>query len=162
MSFSQKLTRLIDRFYIEPFRSIMSIQKFRYAVCGGVNLVLNWVLFFIFYHYIYDKEIVRVGFITMTPYIATFITVFPITFLTGFWLQDRISFKSSPLRNHARLIRYLVSVSGSVLFNYLLLKLFVEVVGIYATPAQVLTSLILVFYSYFMQKYYSFRGCLDE
>lgn len=162
MSFSGKLTEVIDWFYIKPFRKVLSIQKFRYAVCGGVNLIFGWVLFYIFYHYLYDGEMVNLGFAVVSPHIAASYSVFPITFLTGFWLQGNISFKSSPLRNYVQFGRYLISVTGSVILNYFILKFFVEVIHFYPTPSQMLTSMIVVVYSYLMQKYYSFRGCLDQ
>ena len=38
------LTKVIDFFY-PPFRKVMSLELFRYAACGGLNLVLEWVLY---------------------------------------------------------------------------------------------------------------------
>lgn len=95
----------------------------------------------------------------ISPYIAAFLVVFPITFVTGFWLQKHIAFKYSPLRGRTQLFRYLISVLGSVLLNYLLLKFFVEAVHLYPTPSQAVTSLLIIGYSYLMQKYFTFRGC---
>ena len=43
--------------------------------------------------------------------------------------------------------------------NYLLLKFFVEAVHLYPTPSQAVTSLLIIGYSYLMQKYFTFRGC---
>ena len=41
------LTTVIDFFY-PPFRKVMSLELFRYAACGGLNLVLEWVLYYVF------------------------------------------------------------------------------------------------------------------
>lgn len=123
-----------------PVRAVIPLQTFRYAICGGVNLGLNWVLYAVLYNFILDKEIVRLGFVAISPYIAAFLVVFPITFVTGFWLQKHIAFKYSPLRGRTQLFRYLISVLGSVLLNYLLLKFFVEAVHLYPTPSQAVTS----------------------
>ena len=153
MTPAQRLTKIVDFFYIRPVRAVIPLQTFRYAICGGVNLGLNWVLF------ILDMEIVRLGFVAISPYIAAFLVVFPITFVTGFWLQKHIAFKYSPLRGRTQLFRYLISVLGSVLLNYLLLKFFVEAVHLYPTPSQAVTSLLIIGYSYLMQKYFTFRGC---
>ena len=144
---------------IRPVLSLIPLQTFRYAICGGVNLGLNWVLYAVLYNFILDKEIVRLGFVAISPYIAAFLVVFPITFVTGFWLQKHIAFKYSPLRGRTQLFRYLISVLGSVLLNYLLLKFFVEAVHLYPTPSQAVTSLLIIGYSYLMQKYFTFRGC---
>ncbi len=161
MTLAHGLTRLIDWFYIAPLSRVMPLQTFRYAVCGGGNLLLNWVLYALFYNFVFDKKVVELGFVAISPYIAAFIVVFPITFLTGFWLQKNIAFRYSPLKHGTQLFRYLLSVVGSILLNYLLLKFFVEIVRIYPTPSQALTSIISIVYSYLMQKYFTFRGCQE-
>lgn len=140
----------------------MPLQTFRYAACGGSVLVLSWVLYALVYNFVLDKEIVHLGFVAISPHIATFMITFPITFFTGFWLQKNIAFTYSPLRGRTQLVRYFLSVSGSIVLNYLGLKLFVEVLHIYPTPSQMITSLLTVAYSYFMQKYFTFRGCADQ
>ena len=47
------LTTVIDFFY-PPFRKVMSLELFRYAACGGLNLVLEWVLYYVFYHFVFN------------------------------------------------------------------------------------------------------------
>lgn len=83
MTPAQRLTKIVDFFYIRPVRAVIPLQTFRYAICGGVNLGLNWVLYAVLYNFILDKEIVRLGFVAISPYIAAFLVVFPITFVTG-------------------------------------------------------------------------------
>lgn len=162
MKLSQRLTQIIDWFYLPPLRTFVPLQTFRYAVCGGGNLLLNWVLFATLYNFILDKRIVYLGWLAISPYVAAFLISFPVTFFTGFWLQKHIAFRSSPLRDRTQLFRYLLSVGGSVLLNYVLLKFFVEVVHIYPTPSQALTSLLSIVYSYLMQKHFTFRGCVEH
>ncbi len=162
MTLAQRLTKIIDLFYIRPIQAVIPLQTFRYAVCGGANLVLNWVLYAVLYNFILGKGIIDLGFVAISPHIAAFLISFPITFITGFWLQKHIAFKYSPLRGCTQLFRYLVSVLGSVLLNYLLLKIFVEVAHLYPTPSQVVTSLLINGYSYLMQKYFTFRGCESQ
>lgn len=161
MTLAQHLTRYIDFFYIRPIRAVLPLQTFRYAVCGGLNLGLNWVLYAVLYNFILDKKIVDLGVVAVSPYIAAFLIVFPITFFTGFWSQKHIAFKQSPLRSRTQLFRYMISVTGSIVLNYICLKFFVEVLGIYPTPSQVITSLITIGYSYLMQKHFTFRGCQE-
>lgn len=81
MTLAQHLTRYIDFFYIRPIRAVLPLQTFRYAVCGGLNLGLNWVLYAVLYNFILDKKIVDLGVVAVSPYIAAFLIVFPITFL---------------------------------------------------------------------------------
>jgi len=156
---ARQFTRIVDWFYFPFLRKIVPRQTFRYAACGCANLAFSWVLFYITFHYILDEKIVHLGFVAISPYIAAFLIVFPIVYLTGFWLQKYIAFKASPLRTRTQLFRYLFSVLGSVLLNYAGLKFFVEVLHLYPTPSQMITSLITITYSYLMQKYFTFRGC---
>lgn len=51
---------------------------------------------------------------------------------------------------------------GSVVVNYLCLKLFVDVCGFWATPSQMLASLITMVYSYLAAKYFTFRHAAEE
>lgn len=163
MTFARRLTRLIDFFYLKPLRNLLPLQTFRYAVCGGANMGLDLLLYFVLYNFVLDKQIVRIGnIVAVSPHIAAFLIVFPVTFFTGFWLNRHIAFHGSPLRGRVQLFRYLLSVGGSILLNYLCLKLFVEVIGLYPTPSKAVTTAISVVYSYTMQKYFSFKGCAEH
>lgn len=159
MNIATKLTTFIDWFYIKPIRVIIPRQTYHYAVCGGTNLLFSWVLYAVLYNFIIAKEFIYLPFIVISPHIAAFLIAFPITFFTGFWLQKNIAFQYSPLRGSTQLFRYVISVGGSILLNYIGLKVFVEILGIYPTPSQIICSLITIAYSYVMQKYFTFRGC---
>ena len=150
------LTSVIDFFY-PPFSKFMSLELFRYAACGGLNLVLEWVLYYIFYHYVFRGQVVDLGFVAFTPHIAAFIFKFPITFLTGFWMARHISFSGSTLRGRTQIVRYLLVTIGNILLNYFGLKLFVEVFHWWPTIAYVVISIICVTFSYLMNKFYSFK-----
>ena len=43
MQLAQAIGRLIDFFYVRPFTGILSKQMFRYAACGGGNMLLDLV-----------------------------------------------------------------------------------------------------------------------
>ncbi len=162
MSFATRLTRLIDAFYIAPVRLLMPLQTFRYGVCGGITVVLDWLFYYLIYHFVVSEHDVHLGFATISPHIFSLIAVFPITTFNGFWLQGHISFKGSPLGHGRQLGRYLLTAFGALAINYLLLKLFVEVCGIWATPSKILTTAVAIAYSYSMQKYFTFRGNRPE
>lgn len=151
------ITGVIDFFYIPVFERLIPQQVFRYMACGGANLMLDLVLYAVLYNFVLDKQVLELGFIAFKPHIAAFIIVFPITFASGFWLSRHISFAGSKLKEKVQLFRYGLSVCGSIVLNYLLLKLFVEVCGIYPTPSKALTTLIVVGYSFMAQKYFTFK-----
>ena len=150
------LTRVIDFFY-PPFRKFIPLELFRYGACGGLNLALEWVLYYVFYHFVFHGHLFRFGPITFTPHIAAFVFKFPITFLTGFWMARHISFSGSTLRGRTQITRYLIVTVVNILINYFGLKLFVEVFQWWPTVSYVIISIICVTFSYLTNKYYSFR-----
>ena len=161
---AQIVTKIIDFFY-HPFEKWMSRQLFHYAACGGGNLVLDWFLYFITYNFVVGHENVSFQFSVfshqftqvITPHIAALCIVFPITLLTGFWLQKYVTFTASKLNGWRQLSRYILIVAVNLAVNYFGLKLCVETFGWYPTPSKMLITLITVAISYFGQKYYSFR-----
>ena len=161
---AQIITQIIDFFYT-PFRNIFSEQLFRYAACGGGNLVLDWVLYFLIYNYVIGHELVNLQFSifyfqfaqAITPHIATLCIVFPITLLTGFWLQKYVTFTASQLNSWRQLLRYIIIVAINLAINYFGLKLCVEIWGWYPTPSKMCITTLTVIISYLGQKYYTFR-----
>jgi len=147
---------IINLLYI-PFKKFIPPETFRYAVTGGFNLILDIFLYFIFYNFILQKQIVDFGIFAISPHIAAFIFVFPITFTTGFLFAKYITFTASSLRGRVQLFRYALSVGGSILINYFSLKLFVEYLFIWPTIAKIFTTVIVVIYSYVVQRYYTFK-----
>ena len=158
------ITKVIDFFY-HPFRKLMPEQMFRYAACGGGNLVLDWVLYFLIYNFVIGHELVNLQFTiynlqfaqAITPHIATLCIVFPITLLTGFWLQKYVTFTGSTLHGARQLVRYISIVAINLAINYFGLKLCVEGWGWYPTPSKMVITTMTVVISYFGNKYYSFR-----
>lgn len=147
---------VIDWLY-KPFKNIFPQTTFRYACTGGFNTLLDIFLYFIVYNYVFEKQFLVLPFINITPHIASFLLVFPITFTTGFLLSKYITFTKSNLKGKKQLIRYVITVIGSILLNYLCLKFFVEFCGLWATVAKIITTIITVVYSYTMQMYFTFQ-----
>ncbi len=146
---------VIDWFHI-PFKKI-PIQTFRYAATGGFNTVLDIFLYFMVYNFVINKQDLNLVFVTISPHIASFLIVFPLTFTTGFLLAKYITFTNSILRGKVQLFRYILSVAGAILLNYVFLKLFVEVFGMWATVAKIVTTMIAVVYSYIVQRFFTFK-----
>lgn len=147
---------VIDRFYF-LFKRFMPLQTYRYAVCGGSNLVLDAVLYFIFYHFVLQKSMLDLYFVVLSPHIASLFMVFPITLATGFLLNKYVTFQNSNLRGRVQFVRYFTVAMGALLLSYLCMKLFVDVFGVYPTPARIITIGISVVYSYILQSRFSFK-----
>lgn len=148
----------IELLYRGPLKRIFPLELFRYAACGGMNMVLDALYYYLIYHYIVAERFIDLGFVVVSPHIASLVVVFPITLLNGFWLNRNVAFRASTLRTRTQLMRYLISVCGAIVVNYLCMKCFVEVLHIWATPSKLLTTVISSLYSFLAAKYYTFRS----
>ncbi|MBS1915932.1 MAG: GtrA family protein [Bacteroidetes bacterium] len=152
----QRIISFIDFFY-PPFSKLMPEQTFRYAVCGGTNMFVDIFTFFISYNFILHKQILDLGFIVFKPHIAAFFMSFCISFPIGFLLMRNIVFTESTLHGRVQLFRYFLLVIVCILLNYFFIKFFVEQLHIFPTLAKLLTTVIVVFFSYLTQKYFTFK-----
>ncbi len=146
----------IDFFY-PLFNRIMPIQTFRYAACGAANTFLDIFVYFISYNYILHKQVLDLGFIAFKPHIAAFMMSFCVSFPTGFLLMRNVVFTDSNLQGRIQLFRYFVLVVICLMLNYVFIKLFVEQFHIFPTIAKILTTVIVVGFSYLTQKNYTFK-----
>lgn len=147
----------IDFFYW-PFRKLMPLQTFRYAVCGGGNTLLDIFLYFISYNFIVDKRILYTPVGAISPHIAAFLLAFTVSFPTGYLLNRFIVFPGSILRGRVQLFRYFLLVILCIFLNYIFIKLFVEHFHIYPTVSKMLTTVVVVSFSYLTQKNFTFKS----
>jgi putative flippase GtrA len=150
------ILEVIDAFY-PLFKKLMPMQTFRYAACGGGNTVLNILIYFISYNFVLKKTIVHLPFIAISPHIAAFIIAFFITFPIGYYLNMFVVFEGSYLKKRIQLFRYFLVVLICILLNYLFLKLFVESLGWYPTPSMIASTALVIVFSYFSQRNFSFK-----
>ena len=153
-----KLTieKILDFFY--PFFSkIFDKTTFRYAACGGSNTVFDILLFFISYNFILHKQNFVLSSLVLTPHIGAFLLAFLVSFPTGFLLMRFVVFQESALKGRVQFFRYFITVTISLTLNYFFLKLFVERFHIFPTIAKIITTFIVIGFSYVSQKNFSFK-----
>lgn len=135
----------------------MSEQLFRYAFCGAAANALDIFIYFLSYNFILHKQNLDLGFTTMSPHVAAIFIAFCCSFPVGFLLQKYITFTTSSLRGRVQLFRYFTIVAICILMNIFLIKLFVEQLHLYPTVSKVIITVLVVAFSYFTQRHYSFR-----
>jgi len=135
----------------------MPLQTFRYAACGGGNTLLDIFIYFISYNFILQKQILYTPLIAIKPHIAAFLLAFMVSFPTGFYLNRFVVFPGSTLRGRIQLFRYGLLVAVCIGLNYVFIKLFVEQFHLFPTVAKILTTVIVVTFSFATQKYFTFR-----
>ncbi|CAN5237971.1 hypothetical protein BH09BAC2_BH09BAC2_11850 [soil metagenome] len=147
---------VLDFFY-PPFRRYLSKQNYRYLACGGSNVVLDIIIYFISFHYILKEQNLHLGFLAFKPHIAALLMAFTVSFPTGFLLSKFVVFESSELRGRVQLIRYMLVVAICLVLNYIFLKILVEYMHFYPTVARIFATCIIVTFSYLSQKHFTFR-----
>lgn len=135
----------------------MPLQTFRYAMCGGSNMVLDIFIFYLSYNFILHKQILQLGFIALKPYTAALCIAFMFTFPIGFLLSKYIVFNSSALRGRVQLFRYILIVAVNLFLNYSFIKIMVEYMDFYPTVARIFATVLIVSFSYLSQKHFTFK-----
>ncbi|MBA3674964.1 MAG: GtrA family protein [Chitinophagaceae bacterium] len=135
----------------------MPIRTFRYAVCGGSNMLLDIFIYYVSFNFILHKQILDLGFIAFKPHIAALWIAFAVSFPIGFLLSKYIVFDSSQLKGGIQLFRYLLIVGVNLILNYVFLKVMVEYMNFYPTIARIFTICIIVTFSFLSQKHFTFK-----
>ena len=154
---SKLILDLIDWVY-PLFRKLMPIHTFRYAACGGGNTVLDILGFYLSYNFLFQKMPIHIGWLTISPHIASFMVSFCVTFPIGFYLSRYVVFQETTVTKSKQLMKYFIVVLGCVLLNYGFLKLFVDYLGWFPTMAKIVTTFFVVIFSYTSQKNFTFKG----
>ncbi|WP_018629157.1 GtrA family protein [Niabella aurantiaca] len=147
---------LIDFFY-PPFRRIMPLQTFRYAVSGASNTFLGLLSYYITYKFILQGHDFHFGFYALKSHVAALAVSFVVSFLVGFFLMKYVVFDDSRIRGRVQLFRYLLVCVFNLTINFVLLKILVEAWGIYPVFAQIGTTVVVILLSYLAQRHFSFK-----
>lgn len=150
------IIKIIDFFYF-PFKKLLPLQTFRYAVCGGGNMIVDLILYYFTFHYLLEEKNIGLGLFVMSSHIAALFIVYPITLINGFLLQKYITFQDSNLSGWIQFFRYFQVSIGSIFINYILMKLFVDILELYPTPSKLLTTIVTVIFAYISQHFYTFK-----
>lgn len=148
---------VIDIFY-PFFKKFIPLQTFRYAACGGGNTVLDIGLFILAHDIVLHKQPVHAGNLIISPYIASFLFSFCITFPVGFYLNKYVVFQEAKSASKKeQFIKYLFVVMFCLVLNYGFMKFFVEVLKWDAKFSKLVTTVFVVAFSYLSQKHFTFK-----
>lgn len=151
------LLPIIDFFY-PPFRRLMNLQTFRYAASGGGNMLLGFIIYVVSFTYILKGRELDLGFYAAKAHSAALFFSFFITFPIGFFMSKYVVFKDSTIPGQVQLFRYLMVCLFNLALNYILLKILVERFHIHPVMAQVMTSGVVIVFSYLAQRHFSFKS----
>ena len=152
------IRQILDVFYPLVGR-IFDKTTYYYAACGTGNLVLSWILFFVFFQFVFQKRIFYVSLIdySLSAYTLSSFVCFIIAFAIGFLLMKYVVFTKSELKGRIQFFRYALSSIITWVAHWLILKTFIEMLGIYPSIANIMSSCIVVIISYLLQKKFTFK-----
>lgn len=135
----------------------MGLQTFRYAASGSFNTGLGFTIFYIGFKFIFKEKPVDLGFYVFEAHSAALFLSFLVCFPFGFFLMKYVVFSDSHMKGRVQLFRYFMLYVFNLGLNYVLLRLFVENLKIYPVFAQILTTCIIILFSYIAQRNFTFK-----
>ena len=157
MAIRKAINSFIEFFYF-PFLRFMPLNTFKYAVCGGSTVVVDFFVYYFFLYFFFDAELVNFfGYFETSKEIASHIIAFFVSFPMGFGLNKWVVFKESELKGRIQLFRYGLTVSSCFGISYLFMKFFIFGLAWHPVFSKILTTVLVTVYSYFMQLYFSFQ-----
>jgi putative flippase GtrA len=153
------ITTFID-FFHPPFRKFIDTKTFRYLACGSANTGLDILLSIVCFKFILKEQVLEIPILglAMKAHVAAFLMSFTVTFPLGFMLMRHVVFTDSILRGRVQLARYFTLVMINILLNYIFLKLFFEYFHLKFTLAKIITTVIIVIFSYLIQRHFTFKS----
>jgi putative flippase GtrA len=152
---------VVDFFYT-TFRKLMPLQTFRYAACGSFNLLLGLSAYFVSYTIILKGKGLDLGFYAFKSHSAALFMSACISLPVGFFLMKYVVFTDSNMRGRIQLVRYFMVYLFNLVLNYLFLKILVESVHVHPVFAQIVTTVVIVLFSYVAQRNFTFKIKQEE
>lgn len=155
------LLGLCDFFY-PLVATFMPIKTYRYSFFGMVNVLIDNVLFIFFYYVVFYRfvaeNIVCWGTLCMGLHTLVLICTTPTLLLVGFFLMRYIVFGEARKKSFfSQLVKYIFGMLSSVLLSYVFLRLFIEWCRLTPGISKILTSGLVIVYSYFFQTRITFH-----
>ena len=152
----KSILQIIDWFH-PLFSRIMPLQTYRYAAFGGINTLLGLLVWYVSFHFFFNRTTVDLGIYVFEPYTVALALSSIFSFSFGFIVNKFIVFTDSTLKGRIQLFRYFLSFVFNLLLNYFLLVTLVKKLQWDPFISQLLTTLVVVTASFLSQKYFSFR-----
>jgi putative flippase GtrA len=155
------IQKLLKLFYPLVNR-LMPYQVFAYLAVGAANTVLNIALFSILYWTLSGRLALLIWGLRVSSISVELATVisFLITVATGFWLSKHFAFTDAGNEKKEKASQFgryfLVSAQGQF-SDYLITKGLIVFLMVNPVAAYLISTVIMLTITYFLQKYYTFK-----
>jgi len=156
-AFIRKTILAIVDFFYPLFKRFMPLQTYRYAACGGVNMIFDIAVFTYINTYMLQQKVVYMGPFAFKSYVVAFVISFCLTFPVGFYLSRYVVWQQTETKKRIQFFRYFLIVAACVGLNYILLNVFIQEFHWWPFVSKLVTTVIVVVFSYLTQRNFSFR-----
>jgi len=157
-AFIRKTILAIVDFFYPLFKRFMPLQTYRYAACGGVNMIFDIAVFTYINTYMLQQKVVYMGPFAFKSYVVAFVISFCLTFPVGFYLSRYVVWQQTETKKRIQFFRYFLIVAACVGLNYILLNVFIQEFHWWPFVSKLVTTVIVVVFSYLTQRNFSFRA----
>ena len=141
---------------IKQSYKIFENQIFRFVISAGAGFLVDVSAFYLFYHNLLTRHTYQIFSITVRNSTLSLAISFCMGVIVNFLITRYMVFTESKLSFHKQFIRF-ASVAGIGFFaNLTVIKILIQVFGIYPPVARIGAALSLFFASYFIHKVFSF------
>lgn len=142
------------------FRTIapaLQYKAVRYIISGGLATAVDIIVYFITYNFIIRKKDILINSTTISGHIASLIVSYSFGMFVNFIITRYFVFTNTNTKKRVQIPKYIL-VSGIVfLCNYAMMKMLVDGLKLYPTPARIFSAAMVAFVSYFIHKYFTFK-----
>jgi putative flippase GtrA len=132
--------------WAEAWLGARAFRIVRYLIAGGTAAASHLAIFFV---------LVQFGHLY---YLHASIVGFVMAIVVSFAMQKFWTFRDTPLHDvHMQFSRYAAVVFTNLLLNTMLVYLFVEKIGMWYLPAQIIATIIIAITGYFGYRHFVFR-----
>ena len=123
---------------IDLIKALLKHKAFKYIVAAGVATLVDVGVYFIAFNYIFQKQDFNFSFgLLLTAPIASLIVSFSCGLLTNFFISKYFVFKDAEKQKaHIQFLKFASVAFGTLVANYLFMKLLIVGFGIFPTVSR--------------------------
>ena len=129
----------------------------RYIFSGGTATMVDVSVFFVVYNYVLHKQDFTYEHIRIAAHVIALCASFSMGLITNFLITKYFVFKESALSGRVQFVRYLLVAAITFVGNYFMMKLLVEVFGVWPTAARLVAVATIALLSYRLHKVFTFK-----
>lgn len=131
-------------------------QVLRFVFSAGIGFLVDVSAFYLLYHNLLVQHTYHIIFITLRNFTVSLAISFFLGVVVNFLITRYMVFHESKSKPSKQFLRFILVAIVGFFANWGVVKLLVEVVGMYPPVARPLAALSLFFASYFIHKVFSF------